>query len=109
MMPLNLTAKEYGKALRVIRNYYGLSQLDVATAIGVSIPTISHCEAGERPLQFHRLITLCQFWQIRPSTFFTLMESLAHPPNDNDVFNQTRLLQAYYKSYQGEHHGQNAQ
>ncbi len=53
-----------GKRLKELRNEAGLTQTKVAKAIGVSEPTISLWERGERTPNIEMLSKLCDFYDV---------------------------------------------
>lgn len=57
--------QELGHQIRDARKAHGMTQADVALAIGVSPPTISTFERGGRVIQGHYLIRLAQLLGLR--------------------------------------------
>jgi len=58
-----------GRSLREAREYLGLSQDDVADAIGLSRSAISLIESGQRKVDAHELARLARIYQ-RPVAHF---------------------------------------
>ena len=52
--------REVGRRLREAREERGLTQVDLAVAIGVAPSMISHFESGKRPIALRRLLELAR-------------------------------------------------
>lgn len=65
--------------LRSAREYLGLSQEEVAQAVGLPRPAISQIENGNRRVDVIELANLAKLYQ-RPAIYFTGEEPIGEPP-----------------------------
>lgn len=65
-----MDAKEVGKRVRAGRAYAGISQKDLCEEVGISPPTLTRIEAGEREPRKWELIAIAQTCGL-PMTWFT--------------------------------------
>jgi transcriptional regulator with XRE-family HTH domain len=70
---------QLAQRLRQAREYVGLSQDDVAAALGVSRPAITHIESGSRRVEAVELETLSQLYG-RPVQYFLSGEATEDTP-----------------------------
>lgn len=54
--------KEIARRLRLVRQALGLSQIEIATELGISPQRWWHYEAGKRPFDIDVACLLCQRW-----------------------------------------------
>ncbi|QZI72797.1 helix-turn-helix domain-containing protein [Pseudomonas protegens] len=66
-----------GAQLRQCRNNAGVTQDDIATAIGVDRRHYGRLESGQKKVSIARLIEICEFLKIDPGQLVTKI-SLAH-------------------------------
>lgn len=73
--------------IRVLRKYYGISQVRLAKTLGVGQGTISKIESGRLELSAHQWVTLCTLYKIDPTAIVTgrveALENLAIDPYQN--------------------------
>lgn len=54
----------FGEKLKELRIEKGLTQKEVAQALSISIPTLSHWECNYQEPSFNDLKTLCRFFKV---------------------------------------------
>jgi transcriptional regulator with XRE-family HTH domain len=59
-----LSDAQVGAAIRRVRTAAGMSQQELASAVGTWAPTIGKLEAGTRPLRFTEAVALCAVFGI---------------------------------------------
>lgn len=64
---MDVDMKALGRRVREVREAAGISQDEARTALGVSQPTYSRIEAGERPLKGDELVLLADRLGVRAS------------------------------------------
>ncbi len=64
------------KVLKLARKFHGLSQVDVANALGVSKSAISEIEAGKRPVTLQTIQRYAKIFGIPPSSLLLFMEEI---------------------------------
>jgi transcriptional regulator with XRE-family HTH domain len=62
---MDVDATTLGRRVREVREAAGVSQTDASAAIGVSQPTYSRIELGERPLKGDELVQLADRFGVR--------------------------------------------
>ena len=71
---------EFHERLRERRQEQGLTQLEVATKIGVAPTTYAHYESGRRTPDIKRLRMLCHLFGIALEDHFPLVRTISYPP-----------------------------
>jgi transcriptional regulator with XRE-family HTH domain len=61
---MNTTDKKLGEKIRILREKAGLSQQELAARIGVSRPTVSQIESGDRKLGPDELLSVARFFNV---------------------------------------------
>lgn len=61
--------KAFGQYLKQVRTEKGLSQMDIASSVGVNPQNISAIERGEVSPTFYWIVKLCKCIEIEPKDF----------------------------------------
>ena len=80
-MQKSITSREHKiflACLREVREASGLTQIDLATRLGMTQSQVSKCERGERRLDLIELHAWCQVLGIKLITFVKTFESRVH-------------------------------
>lgn len=64
----------FGERLRIIRTERGLSQRQIAEALGVSVNSISQYENGKRFPDEKTIVGLCEFFKVSADYLFGLSD-----------------------------------
>ncbi|WP_444436948.1 helix-turn-helix transcriptional regulator [Pseudomonas sp. A6] len=73
-----------GKALKLIRSYYGLSQTDLSESLGVSNSHLSEIESGKKQPSLDMLSKYSEYFDIPLSSILFFSENLDAPrPTDS--------------------------
>ncbi|MCH5146383.1 MAG: helix-turn-helix transcriptional regulator [Clostridiales bacterium] len=56
--------KAFNEKLRELRAERGLTQKQVATALSITIPTLSHWECGYQEPSYKDLLAICRFYEV---------------------------------------------
>ena len=56
--------KTFGEKLKELRNESGLTQKQVAEALAVTVPTLSHWECDYQEPSFKDLAAICRFYKV---------------------------------------------
>ena len=71
--------KIFGENLKELRIEKGLTQKALATALGVTIPTLSHWECGYQEPSYSDLIKICRFFGVSADYMLGLSKNKTHP------------------------------
>ena len=83
----NTLDKEIGQLLRALRTRHGLSQLDLAKAMGVHPEHIEQYETGEYRVNLDTILKLCEHYDISP------IETLLESPEDSPANEEPTHIQ----------------
>ncbi|AGI82773.1 XRE family transcriptional regulator [Pseudomonas aeruginosa] len=73
-----------GKALKLIRSYYGISQIDLSENLGVSNSHLSEIESGKKQPSLDMLNKYSEYFEIPLSSILFFSENLDAPrPTDS--------------------------
>lgn len=64
------------RAVKIFRQYHKLSQIDVATAIGITKSEVIQIESGKRPISEKEIISYSKLFDIPPSSLVFFSESI---------------------------------
>jgi transcriptional regulator with XRE-family HTH domain len=64
------------KVLKLARIFHGLSQIEVAKALGVAKSSVSEIESGKRPLSLQTIRRYAKLFGIPPSSLLLFMEEI---------------------------------
>ena len=56
--------KTFGEKLKELRNEKGLTQKQVAQALSITVPTLSHWECGYQEPSYKDLLAICHFYDV---------------------------------------------
>jgi transcriptional regulator with XRE-family HTH domain len=87
--------KEVGARIRALRQARGMTQIDLAEALGITQSNLSAIERGARGLTVHQVVKLAQ--ALRATTDEILAPSKAAPQNGRDVLQDRRFLRRLQK------------
>lgn len=90
---MNERGEYIGKQIKALRLRYGMSQLDLATKLGVSDSIISGYERGTRKPSMKMLINLSEIFGV-PTSYFLEQEVLKNP---DLMVNMTDLTNEQFK------------
>ena len=65
----------FGQALRILRNSKGLSQLDLATSLGISRSHIGRLETGEKQPSLDMVFRIAEALDVSASSIIAAMEN----------------------------------
>lgn len=88
----------YGKHLKAIRQYRGLSQADVADALGVSRNTVSSWEVGRTEPNMEMVSKLASLYRCKSDSFITGNIEVDYVLNDQE----RKLIETFRHSSESE-------
>lgn len=74
----------YGPAIKLIRKYHKLTQVQLGREIGMLAPNLSGLECGHKPVQLQHLELLADYIGVPLSQVIALAEYLAERPTTLD-------------------------
>ena len=66
--------KVFGERLKELRVEKGLTQRELAQALSITVPTLSHWECGYQEPSFKDLIMLCKYFDVSADYLLGLSE-----------------------------------
>jgi len=90
-------SKEFVKTIRKLRERAGLSQQDVAEAVGIARATYVKLENGGREPKQSEILALSRYYEVSPLTIMTGEEMVEEPPAIYDRSRSEKLEPAIQK------------
>lgn len=74
------------RAVRIFRQYHGLSQAEVASHLDVTKPDVIQMESGKKPISKPIIIAYSELFDIQPSSLVFFSESMNSKNKSSEKF-----------------------